>query len=396
MTSANGATPGRPHRILRLTLPDSEGLTEPDYLADYDAIVMEPIWPVMFDDVPVPPGSRESMSLENLQQCRDTLDRRGNELHAFFAIGGMLVVYAAETAWLDSDENDYGRPLLSVDNQSWFFQHVQPQLRERDAGSGLLIYGRGAPIRVVEPGHPFGDYLMQRNAYMARINPVVRLYDNAVILAENRAHEPVAAEFRIAEGALLVLPHPVTADDERALTAALQDSLDARFVDREWTVEPERELALRLDDILDSLRDARASARAQLAAIQMAKSRVLGEPHVRRAISYWDRATRPNTPVAEAFQLLYRMQEMLEELHGGGEKKLAETLDLPLPRLKSLKRFANQPEYDLRHATIGDPERPASADVVKALDDARAIIQAFIEYRYDAVAKSQSDDEPPF
>lgn len=185
--------------------------------------------------------------------------------------------------------------------------------------------------------------------------------------------------------------------DRSALERGFQESLDLRFVDREWALEEELALRTQLGDALRQLRAAREDASARLRRIREVKDRVLAEQHVRRAISYWDRATRPGTSAADAFQELYRMQEMLERLHGNSERGLAEGLGIPMARLKSLKRLANAPEHDFRHATIGDPTRPPADEVLAALEDARAIVQAFIERRYrqlEAASEAGAAGEP--
>lgn len=293
-----------------------------------------------------------------------------------------MVVYAIEPGWLDSDETDYDRPIWTLETHSWFLGHIQPQLDRRDAAAGLVLPGGGKPIRVIEPGHAFADYLAQRNAYVARLSDVIRLYANALVLAENRSEQPVAAAFEIGRGSLVMVPPPIVPEDHAALDAGLEEALEQRLSAREWTLAAERDLIGAHDKALADLRAMRLETSEKLADIRAFKARALGDLHVRRALGYWYGATRPGTAAARAFQELYRMQEMIEDLLGGGEKTLATTLGVPLARLKSLKKMANRPEYDFRHATIGDPERPPSEEIQAAVEDARALVQGFVEHRY--------------
>jgi hypothetical protein len=335
----------------------------------------------MFEHSDVEPGEREDTDLAWVEDYGHVLERRSAELPAFFVIGGLMVVHCLEASWLDSNEREYDRPLGSVESHGWFLRHIQPQLRHKDAAATLILPGRGRPIRVIEAGHPFADYLIEREEYAARISDVIKLYDNASILAENRAHEPVAASFAIGNGALVFVPPP-DASTQSAFDLALENALAERPVEREWTLDAERDLVARDDAALAALRSVRDQTRMALNDIRARKATIFADRHVRRAIAYWDGATRPGTPAADAFQELYRMQEMLEHLYGGSERKLADALGIPLGRLKSLKKLANQPEHDFRHATIGDPTQPPSDEIAAALDDARAIVQAFLEERY--------------
>lgn len=282
-----------------------------------------------------------------------------------------------------------------VDPHSWFLSTIADQLHREDAADGFVLVGRGTPIRVVEPGHPFGEYLELRNGYEARITDVIRAYSNAVVLAENRGGDPIAAEFRIGSGSLILLPPPQTPEEEQALSAAVEDSLALSVRPRAWTVREEREIAEALDQRLAAMRTARDAAGKSLREIRSLKDQVLQESIVRRALGYWERAIRPGTRLDTAFHELYRLIEMLEDHYRGGERELADALGIPLTRIKSVKRLANQKEHDFRHATVGDPAQPQTQDVQEAFVTAGEIVQAFVEARYASLKSERSPQAVP-
>ncbi len=112
------------------------------------------------------------------------------------------------------------------------------------------------------------------------------------------------------------------------------------------------------------------------------KSEIFAEEHVNRAIDYYLSAARPGVTPERALARLYKLCEMLEDYFDAGEKGLAERLGMPLSRIKDVKKLANRPEHDARHANAGATSDVTPGELVEALEIAREMIQRFIAARY--------------
>lgn len=79
-----------------------------------------------------------------------------------------------------------------------------------------------------------------------------------------------------------------------------------------------------------------------------------------------------------------------EPAPGGSEDALAAALGVPKSRFKHIKKLANQKELDFRHATSGEPIGADAADIQQAREEARELVQKFIELLCDEEAKRRA------
>ncbi|MDP9223110.1 MAG: hypothetical protein M3P18_04510, partial [Actinomycetota bacterium] len=114
------------------------------------------------------------------------------------------------------------------------------------------------------------------------------------------------------------------------------------------------------------------------------KQRVLDEAEVRRAIGYYEKATRAGSPRA-GLPELYNLVEMLKGYYQCGDDELARRIGVPKSTIEAIKRPQNQKQYDIRHATAGSPESLPSKDVESAMKAGADTVRAFIETRFRAV-----------
>lgn len=351
-----------------------------EYLAEYDAIEVAPYWFALFRETfssATGPGQDDDVPEDAFREIYRTLFRRADELEAFFRLGGVLVAWLYEPAFLYPEGGG-----AQADTHWWFMRHINFPGK----WPGVEPFGQpghGVGIAVLDPTHPLGPYLEMRDGYVARVAEYLRKYPDVSVLAENRAGEPVSVVFRVGLGSIALVPPPVGGEQQKTLTEAVEQMAgDSTKRSRAWTVAEERELEGRRDDIVRRLAQERQAADARLQDIKRAKAAILDERHVRRAIDYVESALRSETPLDRRIGQLHKLVEMLEDYTGSGERGLGEVLQVDLTRIKRLKKLANSPVHDLRHAGVDDPSSPAAAEVREALETGRLLVAAFIEFRY--------------
>ena len=100
-----------------------------------------------------------------------------------------------------------------------------------------------------------------------------------------------------------------------------------------------------------------------------------GEPCLRQSYDYLEQAHEDET---NRFFHLYKLIETLEDAFGGSEAKLIRALDVKTA-VKALKRLANEPVHDERHAPemSGGVKRLSAEDQIVAMHYAYNIIRAY-------------------
>jgi hypothetical protein len=364
------------YKILRLNGHGKDELEEADFLAEYDAIVLDPSWALFR----TPPGQHHTWSqvennVRNFRALKSLLDRRSGELWPFFAHGGILVVRLEEAARLQLG----GFPEI-LNSFDWWYGKAAAASSGALPGDWRFIQAASGPGHVLEPGHPFESYLRTTTTYRARL---IGNHPGIIALAENRASEPVAAEVECQPGALFMVPPPASEGAEYMLDAAVSTALQSRLgIAHEWTVAEENVLADQRDAVLREMRERRQDVEKKLATTRAAKEAVLGMLHVDRVIGKYRMATN-GTPVAKvAIPALWNMNELLREHYTKGTSTLASMLGVPKADLEFLDLLANNRDLDLRHTTTGQPKPVEPAELQRALAIGRAVVQAVIEFEY--------------
>jgi hypothetical protein len=237
-------------------------------------------------------------------------------------------------------------------------------------------------MNVLEPGHPFESFLREIRFYRFRLS---RNWRNLVVLAENRAGDPVAVEVPCRRGALILLPPPTTEGQEHLLDLAVYKALQSRLgVAHEWVVSDEKRLIADRDAVLRQMREKREGIDQQLARVREIKEVLLQTLHVSRAIGYYKKATGGTPTPKTSIPVLWNLVEMLREHFNRGTSTLATLLSLPKEDLEFLDALANNRDLDLRHTTSGQPKPVEPAELQRALAIGKAVVEATIEYEYGA------------
>lgn len=397
------------HRILRIFNPAGriESATRRlssdavRHFSEYDAIIVEPTWAAMFGGDAQEAGTRVKDPYESWAGRKPIdyvgwytreLEQRAEELPAFFRLGGILVVRVSENITLLAPGHLSGE----VSAQSWFDYILVRGLLDSGvleviADRRITFPGSGS-VATVDPGHTFEPYLRAGGGYECRLHPAFNRVPQATILAENRAGDPVALEFEVLEGAIVLVPPPKTAEHEKLLEAAVVRAIEQRMNAQDFTtLDAERDALRAREAALAEQRRIRLEADVTLTRIRTVKAEVLGEEIVRRAVDYLLSATRLSATPERALGRLYKMWEMLEEYCGGSERQLADALRMPLDRIKRIKRLANDPRLDLRHSTAATKEPAATNDVAEAIEIAQDMVRRFVELRYAARTLGSGD-----
>lgn len=373
-----GFSPKAVYKILRLHEHGKDQLEQADFLAEYDAIALDPSW-VLFG---IEPGRHVTWpqvdnNLYNFHAMEVLLNKRSTELWPFFAHGGLLVVRLIEPARLQ-----IGGFKQILDSFGWWYDTAaRASAGGMSPMSGYIQAGTGQ-VRVLEPGHPFESYLRATTTYRARITGG---HSRLVALAENRTGEPVAAEIPCQQGALFLVPPPTDDGGEYLLQGAIYEALKSRLgVAHEWTVAEEGVLADQRDAALREMREKRREIEQRLATTRERKEAVLAKLHVDRVIGKYRIATN-GTPVAKvSVPALWSMTELLREHYNKGTATLAAMLNLPREDLEFIDALANNRDLDLRHTTGGQPKPVEPGELQRALAIGRAVVGAVIEYEYRA------------
>ncbi len=199
-------------------------------------------------------------------------------------------------------------------------------------------------------------------------------------MATTRIGDAVAAEMSVGEGLVLLVPSGV--DDAQLLTA-LEEILVARERYREsWLLPEEAALNQAEAELLEATRKRRAEYAARARALRELRGSVMQDVDVRRAIGYYENGVSATRAIKTAMYDLYKLVELLEDNLGGSEDSLVSELGVDKSIFKRIKKLANQKQLDFRHAKSGETEGADAADIQQARDDARVLVQKFIEYRY--------------
>ncbi len=366
------------HRIFRAAV--DQPLSTAHYLGDYEALVISPDWESLFGTYTgPPPGQDQETTHDAVFETKAMFERRTAELAALLSAGGVMVVKVQppSTMWA---KNPYLRNRTDgVDTTEWITA-VVPQLEMARLAAKIdspFIVGSGREITIRELDHPLATVINEASGYSGRIAKQLFEVGDTVLLATSRIGDPIAAEISVGKGLVLLLPSGV---DNVQLEAGLDEILDTRERYRQMWLLPE-EAAL-----IEEEKAMRADARHKLAdlsqrAHELAEIRqsVAKGVDIARAIGYYENGTSATRPIKQAMVDLYKLVELLEGNFGGSEEALASGLAVPKSLFKHIKKLANQKELDFRHATSGETEGADAKEIEQARDDARALVQRFIE-----------------
>jgi hypothetical protein len=353
-------------RILNLTRESS--LSQSDYFAEHEAILLAPTWDVLgvfSTTVPV--------------LAEQELDRRSAELETFFENAGLLVVLLTA-----------GSKRLSAMGAGYFDNHYwwTRELGLRPLPSPLVVDGTGGMINPLEPGHSFEAYLESAPPYKARLDTSITAQSQVTVLATNRAGEPIAAEIAVEAGSVVIVPPPANDAQMKLLMEAIEATLKTRFgVGFEWRVPEELELEQERLHILGELRDKRAALDQKRAEVQRIKAEIFQTIEVRRALNYWREATGPGATPKKAMYALHAMLEMFDGYFSTGRPEVAKILGISHNSMKRITELANRRTLNLRHTTGGTPEDIDPGEYERILREAHDIVQAFINWNFREAAK---------
>jgi hypothetical protein len=366
-------------RLLFLTHDQAGTLSSAEYLGEYAAIVLEPTWKEMAGMDSPPPGMTKEVEGRVVDQVDRFLKRRSLELRDFLRLDGVLVVKLELPSGLFFPGN-MTEVSASVDTHEWWLKAVGLGSAYRQNEFSFEIGHGAAGVELTEPGHGFEETLLKAKGYTVRLDRAFAELPMVTVLATNRTREPVAAEIRLDRGTAILLPSRI---DDATLREDIKTILTARMPLAEiWTRPEELQIRKDYEDVLSRMRQERDKHQKILAGIKAVKAAVLKDADVKRAVAYFRNGTDPTRPIKQAMGDLYKLVEFLEALHGGSEDTLATDLNVPKSRFKSIKKLANQPSLDFRHATKGETSGADAAEVETARADARVLLQAFLNKRY--------------
>jgi hypothetical protein len=202
-----------------------------------------------------------------------------------------------------------------------------------------------------------------------------------ILLATSRIGDPVAVEIPVGDGLVFLLPSGV---DDQQLETALEEILALRDRHRQtWLLPEEASLIEAESAIRAEARSKLADLVAQQKAIADLRASVMRENvNLARAISYYENGTSATRPIQRGMQDLHKLVDLLEDYFGGSEDGLASGLGVPKSHFKHIKKLANQPQLDFRHARSGETEGADAAEIEQGRNDARALVVRFVEYCY--------------
>jgi hypothetical protein len=309
--------------------------------------------------------------------------QRTNELELFLKSGGVVVIKVQPRSILFA--TDLYDERHEVDSTEWVNAAVAEFGYVRNRGKPLVVPGSGREILIRELDHPFESVIRRANGYTGRIPAELFELAEPVLVATTRIGDPVAAEISVGAGLVLLLPSGV---DGAELLKVLEGLLSSRERHRQTWLMP-KEVALTEEDkaVRAETRDRLASIATQQQDLAELRATVMKDLNVTRAVDYYESGTSATRPIERAMQDLYKLVELLEHYFGGSEEKLASGLGVPKSRFKHIKKLANQPKLDIRHAESGETEGADVAEVQQAREDAQTLVQRFIEHRCDEEVK---------
>lgn len=364
------------YKILTLTTAGGTPLEKAEYLPEYDAIVLDP----PFTLLGVEPGRNQSLDYRqrpNFAVLENIHARRNKELATFFHRGGVLLVRLVEPSWLYVEDQPTTQIMESF---SWWLAPVLLSIG-RTPPKEFARPGSGTALTIVEPGHPFEMYLRSVNSYTAWLDNDIRESDGVVVLAENRAHQPVAVEIACYPGAAVLVPPPTSEGSGYMLSAALRDLLNRRVaLSEEWPTAEEQKLLREREEILGEMRARRDDVDRRLVSVRDVKAGVITILHVSRAIGYYRQATATTPTPKRSIPLIWNMLELLRDHYTRGNSQLAELLGLPKADLEFVQRIANKKDLDVRHTEPGQPRAVTQSELDRAVAIGGAMVQATIDY----------------
>lgn len=342
-------------------------------LAEYDLIVLEPSWVLRGL-----PGARQTVSDDFFAHLHGALLRRRNELPEFFDAGGIMVVSLEDPCTVSSDYN------LEFDSYQWWVPTVGINNLPPDAVP--VVVGSGEISLVTEPGHPFGLYLEVNRTYHVRLRPELYADEHVIVLAENRLGQPVALEVPVDQGLLVLVTPPADSYKRDHLMSAARNVHEQRAGRTDsWRLAAEHRLEEERDRILAEMRVRREAAELKLQRTRELRQQILQQPHVARAIRYFERATEGTPTPKKSLPHLYNLVEVIEQ-RLGGKQAAAKSLGISSKSLERIKRLANEGPRDIRHAPTDSVAETTWSEFSEALSDAKASLKALIEYEANSLA----------
>jgi hypothetical protein len=372
-----------PYAVLDLTELGRGSLVEASYLAEYDAIVLEPCWPLL--SLPSD-GEAQLVDHEDLLKFVEAANRHGDEFNDFYKNGGILFVLLDEPCLISSEGLLGNR--LDVHSYGWWLPSIQQRLSSSVFETTVRVK-RGTSIVIREPGHPLEDYLRLVSSYPLQIRPqALRLED--VILATDRIGNPIAVEMPMEQGAIiLVPPEPgtTTAELNKGIMATLNRRLGPAT---RWHLTRERALQQELDDLVRASRDNREEIESRLGLVRANKVKLLAIPAIERILRYHEKAIESTLTPFKSLQELHKMVEAIEH-RLGGDAHAARMLQLTSADFKRIKRLASDPVYDVRPAAQDSTDSVDSAQFDRALGTASTMVERLLELEYSRMLAATPD-----
>lgn len=369
-------------RILRLNAGDR--LYDAPVLGEFDAVIVDDRASSILDSFDhLQPGRMIDTEVQVVSELAGHLGRRRGELLDMLRAGGILVVRLREPSalrcFIKGALAMYSEPKL-VWMWDWWAPLIERFAVLKTVNGLPVIGGGGNRVSVDDPDHCLEPYLLAAS-YAAVLSDLV-FTDRSTRprrLAFNPASTAVACEFSVSAGLVILVP----ADgDEQVLTECVENLLLVRGAEaRDWPVPEEQDLLDAYAAAAERLRRERATLLDGLREVRKRKETALAVPEVRRVLSRHRKATADSTSVRDSLVILYKVVEIIED-HFGGESAMIVTLGITKAMVNAVKKPANDKRYEVRHATIGEPEILKDDEVQGALAAARAIIQAFIDHLY--------------
>jgi hypothetical protein len=373
-------------RILKLNA--GHRLYNAPVLGEFDAVIVDDRASSILDSFDhLQPGRMIDTEVQVASELAGHLGRRRGELLDMLRAGGILVVRLREPSALRC----FVKGALAIYSEPelvWMWDWWAPLIERFEVlktVNGLpVIGGSGNRVSVDDPDHCLEPYLLSAS-YAAVLSDLV-FTDRSTRprrLASNPASTAVACEFSVSSGLVILVP----ADgDEQVLTECVENLLLVRGAEaRDWPVPEEQDLLDAYAATAERLRRERVTLLDGLREVRKRKETALAIPEVRRVLSRHRKATAASTSVRDSLVILYKVVEIIED-YFGGESAMIVTLGITKAMVNAVKKPANDKRYEVRHATIGEPEILKDDEVQGALAAARAIIQAFIDHLYQGTA----------
>jgi hypothetical protein len=372
-----------PYAVLDLTELGRGSLVEASYLAEYDAIVLEPCWLLL--SLPSD-GEAQLVDHEDLLKFVEAANRHGDEFNDFYKNGGILFVLLDEPCLISSEGLLGNR--LDVHSYGWWLSSIQRRLPSSAFDTTVRVT-RGTSIVIREPGHPLEDYLRLVSSYPLQIRPqALRLED--VILATDRIGNPIAVEMPMEQGAIILVP-PEPGTTAAELNKGIMATLNRRLGPAtRWHLTRERALQQELDDLVRASRDNREEIESRLGLVRANKVKLLAIPAIERILRYHEKAIESTPTPFKSLQELHKMVEAIEH-RLGGDAHAARMLQLTSADFRRIKRLASDPVYDVRPTVQDSTDCADSAQFDRALGTASTMVERLLELEYSRMLAATPD-----